>query len=72
MFSGNMDYGTVKKLLPKYVDYAKKRGHDIEVLFHPGFVETDEQNEIPGNIRFKDFYLSKGRKREYAAVMSLK
>ena len=72
MFSGNMDYGTVKKLLPKYVDYAKKRGHDIEVLFHPGFVDADEKNEIPGNIRFKDFYLSKGRKREYAAVMSLK
>lgn len=72
MFSGNMEQRTLEKLLPKYVDYAQKRGCDIEVLFHPGFVETDEQNEIPGNIRFKDFYLSKGRKREYAAVMSLK
>ncbi len=72
MFSGNMDHGTVKKLLPKYVDYAKKRGLDIEVLFHPGFVDADEKNEIPSNIRFKDFYLSKGRKSEYAAVMSLK
>ena len=72
MFSGNMEQRTLEKLLPKYVDYAQKRGCDIEVLFHPGFVDANEKNEIPSNIRFKDFYLSKGRKREYAAVMSLK
>ena len=67
-----MEQNVVEKLLPKYVDYAKKRGRDIEVLFHPGFVKTDEQNEIPANIKFKDFYLSTGRTNEYRAVMSLK
>ena len=72
MFSGNMEQNVVEKLLPKYVEYAKKRGRDIEVLFHPGFVKHDEQNEIPSNIKFKDFYLSTGRKNEYRAVMSLK
>ncbi len=72
MFSGNMEQKVVKKLLPQYVEYAKKRGCDIEVLFHPGFVKDDEQNEIPGNIKFKDFYLSAGRENEYRAVMTLK
>ncbi len=35
MFSGNMDHGTVKKLLPKYVDYAKNAGSTSRCFFTP-------------------------------------
>ena len=65
MFSGKMTEERVRKLLPAYVKYAKKHRCDIEILFHPGYVDADEP--LCG-FKFKKFYLSENRRREYDAL----
>ncbi len=69
LFSGNMDEKRVKKILPKYIKMAEKDGRDIEVLFHPGYIDKDEFKYE--NIAFKDFYLSENRKTEFDSVMKI-
>ena len=65
MFSGKMTEERVRKLLPAYVKYAKKRRCDIEILFHPGYVDAGEALR---GFKFKKFYLSENRRREYDAL----
>ena len=69
MFSGKMDEKRVSKVLCRYIKTAQKKGRDIEVLFHPGFVEGNpiEIQKMP----FSEFYMSGGRKTEYDALMKL-
>ena len=69
LFSGKMDEKRVKKVLPHYVKLAEKNKKDIEVLFHPGYLEKDELAD--GNVVFDDFYLSRNRKTEFDAVMNI-
>ena len=69
LFSGNMDEKRVKKVLPHYIALAEKKCKDIEILFHPGYLEKDELAE---NIKFDNFYYSNGRKKEYYTAMNLK
>ena len=59
-------------LLPKYLKLAEKQGKDIEAAFHPGFVQDDEV--LMDGIRkgFAKFYLSRGRKIEFDALIKLK
>lgn len=71
LFSGKMDEKRVNKLLPKYKKLAEKDGKDIEVLFHPGYMNTNGTNINFKNIVFKDFYLSPNRKTEFDAVMNI-
>ncbi len=69
LFSGNMDK-RVNKILPHYIKMAKKKNLDIELLFHPGYV--NDEDEIRGeNIVFKEFYTSENRKTEFNTVMNL-
>lgn len=65
--SGKMDEVRVRKLLPKYINLAKKDGRDIEVLFHPGRAERWDAK----NIVFGRFYRSENRKTEFDAIMKL-
>ncbi len=67
LFSGKMDEKRVSKVLPKYIKMAEKHQSDIEVLFHPGFLDEDKLK----NIVFKEFYLSENRKTEFDSVMKL-
>ena len=71
LFSGRMDEKRVRKVLPKYKNLADKKGMDIEVLFHPGFLdkEIDFENK---NIVFSKFYISENRKTEFDSVMNIK
>lgn len=70
LFSGKMDKSRVEKVLPHYIKLAEKKGKDIEVLFHPGYLKEDEK--APGeNIVFQKFYYSPGRKIEFDAVTNL-
>lgn len=69
LFSGKMDEKRVKKILPKYVKLVNKDGSDIEVLFHPGYLEKSEINFKDKNIVFENFYLSENRKTEFNSVM---
>ena len=69
LFSGKMDKKRVEKILPKYIKMAEKDARDIEVLFHPGYLENDDINFE--NIIFKKFYLSQNRKTEFESVMKI-
>ncbi|MBQ7792679.1 MAG: ChbG/HpnK family deacetylase [Clostridia bacterium] len=71
LFSGKMDETRVKKILPKYQKLAEKNNKDIEVLFHPGYWNTQNLNLQNQNIVFQTFYLSKDRKTEFDSVMKL-
>lgn len=71
LFSGKMDENRIKKILPKYIKRANKRGRDIEILFHPGYFEKAETDFQGKNIVFENFYLSPNRKIEFDTVMNL-
>lgn len=71
LFSGKMDEKRVKKILPKYEKLAEKKGWDIEVLFHPGYLEQLPPDANEKNIVFQTFYLSENRKQEYESVIKL-
>lgn len=72
MFSGNMDRKRVEKILPKFIKKAEKKRKDIEVLFHPGYLNSSEELSDKEGIAFSSFYLSKGRKEEYKALINIK
>jgi len=69
LFSGKMDYERVNKILPQYIKMAQKDGRDIEVLFHPGYLEKIDDNLK--NIVFENFYLSENRKTEFDSVIKI-
>lgn len=71
LFSGKMDEKRVSKILPEYIKMAKKNGNDIEILFHPGYLEKKENVLENKNIVFKKFYLSENRKTEFNSVMKI-
>ena len=71
LFSGKMDEKRVNKILPEYIRLAERRGRDIEVLFHPGYLNKDEMDIRNKNIVFTEFYTSKNRKTEFDSVMKI-
>lgn len=71
LFSGKMDHKRVNKILPKYIKLAKKTGGDIEVLFHPGYLDKSESNFEEKNIAFTKFYFSENRKIEFDSVKKI-
>lgn len=71
LFSGKMDEKRVKKILPKYIKLAEEKGRDIEVLFHPGYLENEKPDFKNKNIVFKTFYVSENRKTEFDSVMKI-
>ena len=72
LFSGKMDEKRVSKLLPKYINYAKRNKKEVELVFHPGYLESDE--EMMKGIRndFEKFYYSPWRKVEFDTLKNLK
>ena len=71
LLSGQMDEKRVKKILPHYLRLAEKKGRDLEVLFHPGYLQREETDFEAKNIPFAEFYHSPHRRAEYEAVQSL-
>lgn len=71
LFSGNMNEERVTRLYGAFVKHAEKTNRDLEILFHPGFVETAAGREAVGKYKFNGFYLSCGRKNEFAAAQSI-
>lgn len=72
MFSGRLTEDKLEKILPKYIKIAKKQGKDIEIGFHPGYLENDEKLIDGCQEGFKKFYFSKWRQKEYDALMNFK
>lgn len=68
IFSGKMDADRVMKVFPHFYKKAKKRGCDLEFLFHPGYIKDGEEFMDPYKTAFQQFYLSEGRKEENAAL----
>jgi len=71
LFSGKMNEKRVNKVLPHYFKLANKNNKDIELLFHPGYMEPEERVLAESKKTFKEFYLSEGRKIEFHTVMNL-
>ena len=71
LFSGKMDEKRVTEILPEYIKLAHKDGRDIEVLFHPGYLDISEADFNNKNIAFEKFYVSENRKTEFEAVFKI-
>lgn len=71
MFSGNMNEKRVNRLLNAFVRHAERKNRDLEVLFHPGFVETAEGKNAMKEYKFSTFYLADGRKKEFLAAKNI-
>lgn len=72
LFSGNMNYDRVSRVLPGYIRLAKKKQCDVEFLFHSGYTNQSEPLFDDRKVEFHHFYYSQGRKNEYDALMKLK
>lgn len=71
LFSGKMDEKRVNKILPRYIKRAAKAGRDIEVLFHPGYLEKHEADFRGKNVVFEHFYFSENRKLEFDSAKNI-
>ena len=71
LFSGRMNEKRLHKILPKYRQLAEKDNRDIEVLFHPGYINGGKTAINYKNISFTKFYLSSDRKTEFDSVMKI-
>ena len=65
MFSGQLTEDKINKLLP----YYKKQNENIEIAFHPGYLESGESLIDGFRQNFKKFYYSKWRRIEYDTLL---
>ncbi len=65
MFSGQLTEDKINKLLP----YYKKQNENIEIAFHPGYLESEESLIDGFRQNFKKFYYSKWRRIEYYTLL---
>lgn len=72
LFSGHLTEEKIRKLLPKYLKIAEKRGKDIEIGLHPGYLETGEHLIDGCQPSFETFYFSPWRKKEHDTLVNLK
>ena len=72
MFSGNLTLKIIKKLLPSYIKLSEKTGKNIEIAFHPGYLENGEQLISGAKNSFRKFYYSPKRKAEFDTLINLK
>ena len=72
MFSGQMNEARLKKILPRYLRLAKKNKRNVEIGFHPGYIENKENMMDGSRKAFGRFYFSPWRKAEYNTLLNLK
>ena len=65
MFSGQLTEDKINKLLP----YYKKQNENIEIAFHPGYLESRESLIDGFRQNFKKFSYSKWRRIEYDTLL---
>lgn len=70
--SGAINENRMETLLPSLIKTAQRRHMDLEVLMHPGGVDTRSECPDPEKKGFCEFYLSPCRKTENAVFHSLK
>lgn len=72
LFSGKQTEKNIKKLLPKYLKIAQKHNTDVEIGFHPGYLEKGEEIFEGYRKSFGKFYFSPWRKIEFDTLITLK
>ena len=70
VFSGALSKKRVKKLLVHYEKLATKHNKNIEIGFHPGFVNEGEKLMKGTKEDFGKFYYSPWRKAEYDTLIN--
>ena len=68
LFSGQLTVDKINKLLP----YYKKQNENIEIAFHPGYLEREEPLIDGFRPGFKKFYYSKWRREEYNTLINFR
>ena len=68
MFSGQLTEDKINKLLP----YYKKQNENIEITFHPGYLESGESLIDGFRQNFKKFYYSKWRRVEFNTLINFR
>ena len=68
LFSGQLSEDKINKLLPHYM----KHSEDIEIVFHPGYLERGESLIDGCQPSFYKFYYSKWRRVEYNTLINFK
>jgi predicted glycoside hydrolase/deacetylase ChbG (UPF0249 family) len=66
LFSGQLTEDKINKLLPKYI----KQNENIEIAFHPGYLESGETLIDGCKTSFNKFYYSKWRRKEYDTLLN--
>ena len=66
LFSGRLTEDKINKLLP----YYKKQNENIEIAFHPGYLEREGPLIDGFRPGFKKFYYSKWRREEYNTLIN--
>ena len=72
LFSGKLSQDRVKKLLPRYLKIAQRKGQFVEIGFHPGYLESGEKPIEGSKESFGKFYYSPWRYVEYTTLINLK
>ena len=68
LFSGQLSEDKINKLLPRYMQHNK----NIEIVFHPGYLEGGESLIDGCRPNFEKFYYSKWRRVEYNTLINFK
>ncbi len=71
LLSGGMDLKRVRRLLPDFEEIADRKNLPLEILCHPGGVQSPESLMDTGNIDCVRFYTSEGRKTEKEMLMNI-
>ena len=66
LFSGQLTEDKINKLLPNYI----KQNENIEIAFHPGYLESGETLIDGCKTSFNKFYYSKWRRKEYDTLLN--
>ena len=66
--SGHMSIENIRPVLQDAVNKARQTGEDLEILFHPGYVNAEADISRITNKADRKFMTSDWRKREAAAV----
>lgn len=72
VMSGHMDFDKIKLIYPDMYKYAKSKGRNLEILFHPGMALQDEYGDEMNKEYFKNANLSKNRHIEKETVLRIK
>ena len=68
LFSGQLSEDKINKLLPHYMNQNK----NIEIVFHPGYLERGESLIDGCQPSFEKFYYSKWRRVEFNTLINFR